>query len=263
MPIRTAYEPGTPCWIDLVSPDVDASGAFYTKLFGWKAEAQSDSSGRWIYTMFRKGKQDAAGLSAQPPAMAGAPPVWNSYISVADADKTVIAAEEAGAKILMPAMDVMDAGRMAVIADPTGAVFSIWQAGKHAGAGVINEPNAYAWNELLSSDVETAKSFYAEVFGWTYTSMDLGPAGIYWVIEGGDSGGLGGLMTRPKALPAQAPDGWLVYFLADDITAKVTATTKGGGSVIYGPADIPGVGTIATLADPQGGVFSLMQPKNA
>ncbi len=163
----------------------------------------------------------------------------------------------------MPAMDVMGTGRMAVISDPTGAVFSIWQAGTHAGAEIGNEPDTYSWNELLSSDVEGAKSFYTQVFGWEYESMDMGPAGTYWVIKGGESGGLGGLMTRPPQLPAQAPDGWLVYFLTDDIEARVATTTAAGGTVVYGPAEIPGVGMIATLADPQNGSFSLLQPAPA
>jgi len=246
-----------------VSPDVDGSEAFYTELFGWTAEHRADESGNRVYALFTKDGRAAAGLGSQPPAMKGAPPVWNSYVAVASADDAVAVAEKAGAKILMPAMDVMDSGRMAVFADPTGAPLSVWEAGNHVGAGVVNEPNSYAWNELLSSDVETAKAFYTEVFGWEYESMEMGPAGTYYVIKGGESKGLGGLMTRPPQLPAASPDGWLVYFIVSDIDAATATTTGKGGTAIYGPADLPGVGRIATLTDPQGGVFSLLQPNEA
>jgi predicted enzyme related to lactoylglutathione lyase len=260
MPIRTSYAPGTPCWIDLMSPDVDASSAFYCGLFGWEAAPQSDDAGTFIYTMLRKDGHDAAGLGGQPPMMAGAPPVWNSYISVADADATVALAEKVGGTVLMPAMDVMDAGRMAVLADPTGAVFSIWQPGVHQGAGIVNEPNTYSWNELITRDVDHAKAFYGEVFGWEYDGMDMGPMGMYWVVRGGEHG-IAGIMSRPPNLPAEAPDHWLVYFLVADIEASVAATSAAGGGAVFGPAPIPGVGTIAVLNDPQGGAFALMQPQ--
>lgn len=261
MPTRSSYDPGTPCWVDLMSPDVEASTAFYCGLFGWESVPQSDGSGTMIYTMLFKDGVAAAGLGGQPPMMAGAPPVWNSYVSVANADETVAAAEKAGGKVLMPAMDVMDVGRMAVIADPTGAVFSIWQAGTHAGAGVVNEPNAYSWNELLTKDVDAAKRFYGDVFGWEFNGMDMGPMGMYWVIKGGE-GGMGGLMGRPPNLPAQVPDHWVVYFMTDDIDAKVAATSAAGGSAMFGPEAIPGVGMVAVLADPQGGEFALLQPQS-
>lgn len=262
MPKRTSYEPGTPCWVDLMTPDVEGSTAFYCGLFGWTADRQTDDADTLIYTMLRLNGQDAAGLGGQPPMMAGAPPVWNSYISVADADATVAAAEKAGGKVLMPPMDVMDVGRMAVIADTTGAVFSIWQPGAHVGAGVVNEPNAYSWNELLSADLDASKRFYGEVFGWEFDGMDMGPLGVYEVIKGGE-GGLGGMMGRPPNIPEGVPDSWLVYFITDDIDAKVGATTAAGGGVMHGPAAIPGVGMIAVLTDPQGGAFALLQPQSA
>jgi predicted enzyme related to lactoylglutathione lyase len=262
MPTRTSYDPGTPCWVDLMSPDVEASKAFYTGLFGWDAEPQSDPTGTVVYALLKKDGHDAAGLGGQPPMMAGAPPVWNSYICVLNADETVAAAEKAGGNVLMPPMDVMEAGRMAVIADPTGAVVSVWQAGAHVGAGIVNEPNAYSWNELLTSDLDAAKRFYGEVFGWDFDGMDMGPMGTYWVIKGGE-GGLGGLMGRPPNLPPGVPDHWLVYFMTDDIVAKVDATTAAGGGTMHGPAAIPGVGMIAVLTDPQGGAFALLQPQTA
>lgn len=260
MPTRTGYEPGTPCWVDLLSPDVSASMAFYTELFGWESEPVHDLDGNRIYTLLKKDGYDTAGLSAQPPMMAGMPPVWNSYIATADADATAAAVEKAGGRVVMPAMTVMEVGTMAVCTDPTGAAFSLWQAGSHIGASIVNEANAYSWNELLSGDVERAKTFYSDVFGWTYDGMDMGPDGKYWVIQGGESGGLGGMMGRPPQLPSFVPDHWAVYFIVDDVAAKVAATTAKGGQVMHGPTEVPGIGTIATVTDPLGGAFSMLRP---
>jgi predicted enzyme related to lactoylglutathione lyase len=260
MPTRTGYAPGTPCWVDLLSPDVSASLAFYTELFGWASAPVHDPDGNRIYTLLKKDGYDTAGLSAQPPMMAGMPPVWNTYVATADADATSAAVEKAGGQVVMPAMTVLEVGTMAVCTDPTGAAFSIWQAGSHIGAQIVNEADAYSWNELLSGDVERAKSFYAEVFGWTYEGMDMGPDGTYWVIQGGESGGLGGMMGRPAQMPSYVPDHWAVYFIVADIDAKVATTTAAGGNVMHGPEDVPGIGRIATVTDPQGGAFSMLQP---
>jgi len=246
--------------VDLSAPDVAAATSFYTGLFGWTAEPVHDESGNHIYTMLRKEGRDVAGLGGQPPGMTGLPPVWNSYVSVADCDDVCTAIEKAGGWVLMPPMQVFGAGRMAVAADPTGARFSLWEPLEHHGAGIVSEPDTYAWNELLSSDVEVAKNFYAEVFGWTYEPMAMGPAEEpYWVIQGGDAGGLGGLMLRPKQMPADAPDSWGVYFMVTDVDAKIRATLDRGGQVCFGPEEVPGL-RIATLTHPDGGMFSLMQP---
>ena len=260
MPTRTGYSPGTPCWVDLLSPDVDASIAFYTGLFGWGTETVHDPDGNRIYTLLTKDGQHTAGLSAQPPMMAGSPPVWNSYIATADADATAEAVLKAGGQVVMPAMAVMDVGTMAVCTDPTGAAFSIWQAGTHIGAQIVNEADAYSWNELLSRDVEAAKAFYSEVFGWAYEGMGMGPDGTYWVIQGGEDGGMGGLMGRPPQLPDFVPDHWAVYFIVADLDAKVAAVQAAGGGVMHGPTDVPGIGRISTVTDPAGGAFSMLQP---
>jgi predicted enzyme related to lactoylglutathione lyase len=260
MPTRTGYDPGTPCWVDLLSPDVNASIAFYTGLFGWEAAPVYDPDGNRIYTLLKKDGHDTAGLSAQPPMMAGSPPVWNSYIATADADASAAAVEKAGGRVVMPVMTVMDVGTMAVCTDPTGATFSLWQAGSHIGASIVNEADAYSWNELLTRDPDAAKAFYGEVFGWSYEGMDMGPDGTYWVIKGGESGGLGGLMGRPAQMPDFVPDHWAVYFIVADIDAKLAAVTAAGGQVMHGPEDVPGIGRIGTVTDPHGGAFSMLQP---
>ena len=137
MPTFERYEPGMPCWIDLMSPDVDASKAFYTAVFGWDAEDQFDDDGTRVYTNLRLDGHDVCGMGGQPPEMEGAPPVWNSYICTADVDATTTKVEAAGGSVMMPPMTIMESvGRMAIYADPTGAAISAWQPGDHTGAGL-------------------------------------------------------------------------------------------------------------------------------
>lgn len=258
----TSYAAGTPCWIDLMSPDVDASVAFYTALFGWEAEDQFDDEGNRVYTMLRKDGLDVAGLGGQMPGMEGAPPVWNSYIAVDDVAATAERVQAAGGKVLAPPMQVMGAGEMAVFSDPTQAVFSVWKAGEHAGCGVCNEPDTYSWNELLTRDIDRATAFYSEVFGWDYDAQDMGPMGTYHVIKGGESGGLGGLMAMPPQMPDMVPVHWAVYFSVEDLDAKLARVGELGGQTVQEPMQIPGVGTFATAHDPQGGSFMMLQPES-
>ncbi|MDH3306427.1 MAG: VOC family protein, partial [Acidimicrobiia bacterium] len=197
MPVFESYPAGTPCWIDLMSPDVDASKSFYQSVFGWDAEDNFDDEGNRIYTQFKQGDHIVAGLGGQAPGMEGMPAFWNTYIASDDVAATAAAVTEAGGTVMMPPMQVMDAGHMAIFADPTGAAFSVWQANEHRGAGIANEPNTWSWNELMSRDIDTAKDFYSAVFGWEYEAMDMGPGGTYHVIKGGEHNGLGGLMAMP------------------------------------------------------------------
>lgn len=258
MPQRSSYEPGTPCWVDLGTPDIAGSTAFCTELFGWGADTVTDDAGNHIYTMFSKDGRYTAGLGGQPPGMEGLPPIWSTYVGVADAAATCGLIEKAGGKILMPAMQVFESGFMAVATDPNGVFFRIWQPLEHIGSGVVNEADTYAWNELITADVERAKQFYSDVFGWTYDGMEMGH-GTYWVVQGGESGGLAGLMSRPPGMPAEAPDHWEVYFMVDDIQAKIDAVVGKGGQLLFGPETIPGVGQIATVVHRAGGAFSFMQ----
>lgn len=259
MTTRTHYDAGTPCWIDLTSPDVDASTAFYTGLFGWTAEDQHDDQGTRIYTNFRRDGQLVAGMAAQPPELAGMPPMWNTYVATDDVEATAGRVEGAGGTVMLPPMEVMTQGRMAIFADPTGAVISAWEAGEHHGADVCNEPNAWSWNELLSRDIDTALDFHAQVFGWRYDPQEM-PDGTYHVIVGGDEGGLGGLMAMPDEVPDEVPSHWEVYVTVADTDAVVARTEELGGGTIMGPMDIPGVGRMATLHDPMGGTFNVLEP---
>jgi predicted enzyme related to lactoylglutathione lyase len=260
MPQRDGYQPGTPCWVDLMSPDIEGSKAFYTGLFGWDAETTLMPDGSHMYTRMTKDGLAVCGLGGTFPGMENAPAIWNSYVWVDSAEDTAALIDKAGGKVVLPPMQVMEHGTMCVAQDPLGATFSLWQPDQHRGAQIVNEPDTYSWNELLSSDVEAAKNFYSQVFGWEYQVMDMGPGGPYSVVQGGESGGLAGLMGRPPGYPAQAPDSWLVYFTVADIAAKAAAAEAAGATCVTGPMEIPGIGTIAAHLDPHHGMFAMMQP---
>lgn len=260
MPDFESYEPGWPCWVDLMSPDVDASKAFYAAVFGWDADDSFDDEGNRIYTNFTLGGRNVCGLGGMPPGMEGMPAMWSTYICTADAAATAEAVTAAGGAVMMPPMQVMDVGHMAIFADPTGAAFSVWQPGTHRGAGVANEPNTWSWNELLDRDLPTAKAFYTEVFGWTYDIQEM-DNGTYHVIEGGENGGVGGMMAMPAEMPDMVPNHWMVYFATVDVDALVGRITDAGGQVVNPPFDVPGVGRMCTVHDPHGGNFSLLQPE--
>lgn len=258
MPHRDSYEPGTPSWVDLISPDVDASKAFYTGLFGWEAEDQLDDEGTRTYVMFRIEGRDVAGAGGQAPGMEGAPAMWNSYVATDDADATAKKAEAAGGRILMEPMDVMDAGRMAMIADPAGAMISIWQAGTHRGAGTVNEHNTLSWNELVTRQKDDVRDFYATTFGWELVDQDMGPSGVYTEAKiGGNS--VAGLMDAPPGLPDDVPDHWGIYFRVPDVDAALDKVRELGGQVVMEPMVVDGVGRFATVMDPLGAAFSVMQ----
>lgn len=248
---RESYTPGTFSWTDLSTTDPDAAKAFYGELFGWEAEDMPVGEGS-VYTMVRKGGKDVGAISAQPEQQreAGVPPLWNSYITVASADDTVAKTEELGGSVHVPAFDVMDAGRMAVLADPQGAFFLAWEPRSHIGAGLVNAPGALSWNELQTTDIDAAAAFYAGLFGWTSSQMQ-GSADPYLVIKNGErfNGGI-----RPGE-PGPPPN-WLVYFGIENIDAALELIEQRGGKKYMGPTDI-GVAKVAVVADPQGAVFAL------
>jgi predicted enzyme related to lactoylglutathione lyase len=188
------------------------------------------------------------------------PPVWSTYVTVDDLDAVVGAVESAGGTVMQPAMDVMDAGRMAVFADPSGAVICAWQAGNHIGAEVVNEHGALTWTELMTPDPAAVAPFYSAVFGWSAQTAPM-PTGDYTVfhVEGGHENGIAGAMAPPmEGIPAN----WGVYFNVDDAAAAVSRAKQMGATVMMDATAMPGVGTLATLVDPQGAVFSLMSPES-
>ena len=257
----TSYAHGVPSWTDLATPDPEAAKAFYRGLFGWTHDDQDTDQPDRDYTMFAKGDAAAAGMMKLSDEMAaqGMPPVWTTYISVDDLDAAAAKVGPAGGAVMQPPMDVMDAGRMAVVADPAGAVFCLWEAREHIGAEVVNEAGAMSWNELLSTDLAGVLPFYAEVLGWRSETAPM-PNGEYTVlhVEGGNPQGIGGAMPPP--MPGM-PSLWGVYFMVDDAAATVARAIELGGSAVMDATPFPGVGVLATIADPQGAMFSIMQPE--
>lgn len=253
---------GVPGWIDLATPDPAAARSFYTALFGWEYDEQPTDRPGVTYTMARRDGHAAAGmmLLSEEMAAAGMPPVWSTYVSVRDVDAAVAAVGPAGGTVLQPPMDVMDSGRMAVVNDPSGATLGLWQARAHIGAEVVNEHGALIWTELITPDPSAVAAFYAAVFGWRVETAPM-PTGDYTVffVEGGSEGGVAGAMAPP--MPGM-PTFWGVYFAVDDVAAAVERARQLGAKVLMEPTAMPGVGTLATLADPQGAVFSVMTPES-
>jgi uncharacterized protein len=253
---RTSYAPGTPCWVELSgTPDIDASESFYRELFGWEMPELPNSAEMGGYRRAKLGGRDVAGVS--PRMEDGQPVVWATYVSVEDAAATAAKVGEAGGAQIAEPMDVAGLGTMAVFADPTGAVFGIWQPGTFAGAELVNEPGAFAWNELGTRDPGTAKAFYSAVFGWGTREHDMGDMGTYteW-LRGEDS--IGGMMDVSGRLPDEIPAHWLVYFAVENADAAVETVKSAGGDVSFGPIDIP-AGRFAIATDPHGAAFAVIQ----
>jgi predicted enzyme related to lactoylglutathione lyase len=249
---RTRYEPGTFSWVDLTTADQTAAKAFYGELLGWEHEDLPVGDGV-VYSMMRVGGRDVAAISPQPEQQraAGVPPLWNSYITVEDADATAARAKELGATVHAPAFDVMEAGRMAVIQDPQGAHFLLWQPRGHIGAGLVNAPGALVWNELASPDLDASSAFYGGLFGWTVAPFEAGPT-PYLSIKNGEANN-GGMR---ELTPDGSPPHWLVYFGVADLDAALETVSRLGGNKLMGPQDIQ-IARIAVVRDPQGAVFAL------
>jgi hypothetical protein len=252
---RTQYTPGTFSWTDLNTTDQEAGKAFYAGLFGWTYDDQPVGEGVY-YSMAKLDDKYVGAVSLQPKQQrdAGAPPAWNSYITVQDADQTLARAKELGATVHAEAFDVMDAGRMGVVQDPQGAYFLVWQPNQHIGAGLVNAPGALAWNELGSPDLDGSAKFYGDLVGWTTTPME-GADPTYLVITTADGHSNGGI--RPPAPPGTPPF-WLVYFASSDLDASLAKVSELGGNVLVGNTDI-GIAKIAVAQDPQGAVFALYE----
>jgi predicted enzyme related to lactoylglutathione lyase len=249
MPDRTEYATGIPNWVDLQTSDQDAAKRFYATLFGWDYD-DLPMGDQAVYSMAKLRGKQAAAIAPLPPQQP-MPPHWNSYVAAADVDAITGRAADAGGTVLMPPMDVMDAGRMAVVADPTGAPIALWQAKNNIGSEVVNEPGAFCWSELNTPDVDAASAFFAKLLGWKaqpFEGMD------YTVFENEGSAIAGA--SKP-AMPNMPPS-WLVYFEVADTDATVATAKENGARVLAEPMDIP-AGRFAVLADPQGAVFGVIK----
>ena len=244
---------GTPTWIDLMAPDVDAARAFYQAVFGWEYDIGGPEYGG--YTTARLGQRMTAGLMGNQPGAPPMPAAWNLYFATDNIEADVAHAVELGAKVVSPAMAVGEFGHMASCEDPTGAAFSFWQAGQHVGSQVTDEPGSTAWCELYTSNAKQARDFYTAVLGATADPM---PGGMeYYVLKHGETM-LGGIMQIDPAWGAFHPQ-WITYFAVANADETVALVTKHGGKVMGNIDDSP-FGRIAALMDPSGATFKIVQP---
>lgn len=245
---------GAPCWAELGTDDVAASGAFYGALFGWTVETdpREEAGG---YTMCSLGGAPVAAMS--PLYAPGQPVAWTVSFAVSDADATAVRAAHEGGVVIMAPMDVFDIGRFSVLQDPAGAVFCIWQAHTFQGFGVWDEPNAACWVELATRDVPTASAFYQTLFGWSISEDDYPHLSI-------DDRQFGGVQEMDKTeTPAEVPPHWLLYFKTEDAAASAQKATELGAEVLMGPFELPGTGHFAVARDPRGAVFALYQAETS
>jgi predicted enzyme related to lactoylglutathione lyase len=252
----TTFAEGSFCWVELSTADAANAKKFYTALFGWTASDTPIPDGG-VYTMLTNPAGKAVGALYQ--AKPGIGTHWGLYVAVASADAAQKKAEALGGKIMAPAFDVMDVGRMSVIQDPTGAVFSVWQARKHQGAGVINEPNAFCWADLSTNDTDVAGNFYRQLFGWKLKPSGHDGAEYTEIQLGADS--IGGITPIRKEWGPGIPSHWTAYFATRDIEAATKKAKSLGATVRMGPEEVPHVGKFSVLADPQGAAFNLFQAK--
>lgn len=254
MKIVNQYPDGLFSWVDLNTTDLEGAHAFYSGLFGWEVDNQPLPGGM-SYTNFRIDGYSVAGAGELMPELkaAGAPSVWTSYVNHSDIDAIAARATEAGGNVFLPPMDVMDQGRMALIQDPTGAPFGLWQPAIHIGAQVVNQPNSFVWNELQTKDPETARAFYKQVFGW---NEQLDPSG-YIMWAGGERVQCGCMAIGDDW--GDMPSHWLVYFLVDDVDAAAARIAELGGTVLHGPSEAGGMGKMLVAQDPQGAMFALIR----
>lgn len=251
----TQHAPGTFCWPELGTLDQNAAKTFYSSLFGW-AIRDTDMGNGEIYTVFTLNGADVAALyTMREEERKMAPPHWNSYVAVESADQAAAKAKELGATVLMEPFDVMDIGRMAILMDPTGAVFQVWEAKTHIGVGVLDEPSSLCWTELMTTDAAKAKAFYTGLLPWKTEAMPM-PQGEYTLWKRGDVSAGGMMEITPQMGPI--PPHWMPYFAVVDCDATVAKALKLGGSTIVPAQDIPEVGRFAVLKDGQGAVFSIL-----
>ena len=256
----TSYRQGQPAWADLVTADVGWMIKFYHAVFGWEDRPQPTAGGPDYHMQLLDGVPVAA-ISRQPPEESrnGVPPYWNVFLAVDDVDAVAAATPAAGGEVLMPPANVMDAGRLAVLADPTGARLGLWQARNHPGAGRIHEPGAMSWSELQTHDPDRAAAFLHELLGVEATPRDgaEGSAGrspyLLLSVDGEPVGGI-------SRIPQYRSPSWVQYFEVADIDEAIAAATAQGGNVLAAPAE-EAHGRFATVQDPQGAVFGIIRSR--
>jgi predicted enzyme related to lactoylglutathione lyase len=259
MPNIDKYPRGSFCWIELGTTDQSAAKTFYGALFGWTPNDMPMGPDD-LYTIFRiEGRDAAAGYTLRAEQRAqGTPPHWMIYVAVDNADDAARRAKELGGKVLAEPFDVYDVGRLAVLQDPTGAVFCAWQPKQPTANGITGVEGTLCWADLSTPDSARAGEFYSGLFGWKIEKEDEDPAHAYWHIKNGEEfiGGIPPATHRDPQMPAH----WLAYFLVKDCYASADKAKELGAQFHVPPMVMENVGTMAVLADPQGATFAIFQP---
>jgi predicted enzyme related to lactoylglutathione lyase len=245
------YPPGTPCWVELSSPDPDASARFYGELFGWEADAGGADGRR----AFRLGGAEVAGLA---PLERGRRTSWMTYIAVADAAATVDRAEAAGGTTLLAPLELTGTGTMAILTDGAdGAVFALLQPGQLRGAQVVNTAGALTMNELATRDLDGAARFYGEVFGWEVERIEVGGRVVYGSVRL-DGRLVAGMLPMGAQVPPEVPANWVPYFGVEDVQAAREQAAGLGAQVLMEEMQVP-AGRFSVLSDPHGAAFCAFQ----
>ena len=241
--------------MELATSDPIAARTFYSELFGWTAIDSPMGPGNFYTTFSLGGRKAAACYTLQADEAAKhIPPHWNLYISVASAAASAKRAKDLGGNVFCGPFDVATHGVMSTIADPTGAVFYIWESKDHPGIAVQGENGAFCWADLSTPDANRAAAFYTKLFGWT---TDAGKDDYMHILNRGEY--IGGIPPAAHRQPGVPPH-WLLYFQTDDCDASTARAKQLGAKIYLGPMTMEKVGRMAVLADPQGAVFSLFQP---
>lgn len=256
MPTVTEFMPDRPVWFDVATTDPEGARSFYGKLFGWTFDVGGPEVGG--YAMCQMDGRNAAGLGPIPPGQQ-MPSAWTVYFGAKSLEDSIAKATAAGGSVIAPPMDIFDAGRMAILADNTGAVFGLWQAGHHIGAQVADEPGGMAWCEVATRDADKSAAFYGSVFGLAAHAMPDSPT-PYFTLHQGEPPVCGVMAMTPEY--GDMPPHWMPYFAVADADAAAALVTTEGGKVHQGPFDTP-YGRIVVISDPQGAHLSIMQPPAA
>jgi len=245
--------------MELATTDQAAAKSFYGAILGWTVTDVPIGPNDFYTRFLLNGRTAASAYTMRADERSlGIPPHWNLYICVASADDVANKAAELGGKVLAPAFDVMELGRMAVLQDPTGAVFSIWQPKIRIGVSVTDEAGAFCWADWNTPDPGRAQTFYEQLFGW-HVDLGKGESSGYWYIKNGENfiGGIPPVAHRDPSIPPN----WLIYFAIADVSNATGQATGMGARVLLPPTSMERVGRFSVLADPQGAVFALFEPE--
>lgn len=256
------YFPGTFCWVELETTDMLAANRFYGELFGWRRSFVPLGGNNYYNLLQLDGKDVGAVREIHDEAIAAATTTttsWRLHVATDKVDKSVQRALELGATLLSAATDISNVGRVALLQDPTGAVFALWEARDHIGIELSQQAGTLSWQELSTSDVETARSFYANLFGWQTQTRAAGARAYTTFKMPRNAQATGGIQPLPEAL-TKTGSHWMAYFAVEDFDKSLHKAQRLGAALHATPAEMPSVGRYAVLQDPQGALFSLVRP---